>query len=191
MPKNTVTVRKLEVPRNVVNHEGRGDARGVPTRAELDFQREADKKTNEQLRADADAESRQDAIKANHPMMMASLEEWFEDRPEFAKVDKRDDKTARENKEAMWEELHHNTDIRTQMQRDGRVTWNYWDFEQAFQACMRKGKLKLDEGELHKQRRAAVRAQLSPEQEDEAYSMPLHELRRLGTPGSYDPLGPK
>ena len=193
-----VTVIQREVPRNVMNHKGRGDSRPALTTKGIEAY---DGMTLDQVHAKAEAEFADNALKERGLDVSAALDIWIEKHPEYANVD---DKTSKRNAEAIAEELGSPEGL-AEMQRGGRLVQdarapkgfvvlpNFWDIATAASRAEAKGKLTAHQGELYKQRRAAVEAQISltPSEEDEAYSMDIHELRRRGTPGSYDPLGPQ
>lgn len=189
-----VTIRK-EPARNATRLQP--DSRPALTAAGV----AAYKMPMEELKAKVEAEFAEKALEQRGLDVSAAIDVWIEKHPEYANVD---GAISQKNATAIVEELGSPEGL-TEMQRGGRlvpdarapkgfkVFPNFWDLEMAADRAAAKGKLTAHQGEQYKQRVESLRQQvsLSPAAEDEAYSMPLHELRRRCTPGSYDPLGPK
>lgn len=176
------TVRKLsEVPRNVMNHSGRGDSRPALTKAGI----AAYEMPLEELRAKADAELKAAHWKELAPEVAARISAvqkrypWYRDSQKNAQVI-----TAKlASPEAIGER-------RRQYRADN--DYSLLEIAAAVEEARAEGQLEVNQAVIEKQRLDGYGEQLSgvPQSEDELYSMPQHELRALAN-RRLDPLGPQ
>jgi hypothetical protein len=194
MATTKIVRRSAEPARNVVNHLGRGDNRKAVTKLE----EEAGKLSLEELREKADQQ-----LKAGHwqdvgMRAFADLGVFLKDHPELAAIDVKNDEAATRNRDAFIAELQRPENIaaRRRAGRTGLTEYSYADWQNAYERLVAEGKLVLDANEMYKKEEAAARerARQFQSSENDAYTMPLHQLRALANRGAsidHDPLGPK
>lgn len=172
---------KLEVHRRVVNHAARGDSRPAMTREEL----EAETKSAEELRAEADKQLKAERWKEVgpqvHDRISAVLETypWYRDTIRNGQVIAAKLSTA----EAIQER-------RRQHREDN--DYSALEIAGAVEEARAKGELDINEAAASKERIGEYREQLAglSRTEDDLYSMPMSRLRALAN-GIDDTLGPQ
>lgn len=172
-----------EVPRNVVNHEGRGDVRGIPTREDLTFQRDAEKKSTEELRAEAEKQLKTDRWQEVGAQVFERISAVLHQYPWYRDTMKNGQVIAA--KLAAPEAIQ---ERRRQHREDNDYT--LLEIAGAVEEGLANGELEINEAAARRQRIEEYSEQLVSVSRADPETMPLHELRALAD-GRYDPLGPK
>ena len=171
-----------EVHRRTVNHAARGDSRRPMTDLEL----EAEKKSPEELRAEADKQLKGDHWQnAVGPQVNERISAILERYPWYIDSEK--------NGRAIAEKLSSAEAIQ-ERRRQHRADNDYslLELAGAVERLAAEGQLQINEAEAQKGRIEAYSEQLAavPRGEDDLYQISMNELRALAN-GNHDPLGPK
>lgn len=186
MPQTRIVIRsgETEVPHRVLNHAGRGDNRGAPTRAQLAFDRENDKKSTEELRAAAEKQAKDERWKEIGPEVADRISAVLHRYPQY--------KDTVRNGQLIAAKLSTPEAIQ-ERRRQHRADNDYslLEIAGAIEEAMAQG-ADINEAAVRKQRIADYSDQLASvsRTEDRLYEIPLHELRALAS-GHHDPLGPR
>jgi len=169
-----------EVHRRVVNHAGRGDSRSPLT----DFELEAERKSPEELRAEADKQLKADNWKnAVGPQVNERIAAILERYPWYIDSEK--------NGRAIAARLSSAEAIQQRRgQQRADNDYSLLEIASAVEAMAAEGQLQINEAEAQKGRIEAYSEQLAavPRGEDDLYQISMNELRALAN-GNNDPLG--